>query len=105
MKNIEIRNNTVTRSAVPATRMGVGTGTTWTQGNRAVNGSGTFTNVGVDTNVFASIATSPAVQILSATTVVECTGNTVDGGALSVATCLPKTAPVVTGATLSCTGV
>jgi parallel beta-helix repeat protein len=104
VKNIAIRNNTVTRSAVPATRMGVGTGTTWTQGNRTVNGTGTFANVGVDTNVFSSIATSPAIQILSASSVVECTGNTVDGGAYSVATCLPKTAPVVTGATLTCTG-
>ena len=105
VRDVAVRSNRIERSATPAVRAGVGSGTIGTIGSRASTGNATIAGLSIEGNTLADIRIDPPVQIFaSAAEGATCSANLRDGAALaSIAGCAARTAPAaVTGASLVC---
>lgn len=83
VNNLAIRNNTITSSATPGLRLGQGSGSNWTMGTRAVTGTTQLNGISFDGNTLSRIQSASAMQIMNASGISSCSGDTRDGSALA----------------------
>jgi hypothetical protein len=105
LSNIAIVTDSVTTSATPGVRIGVGTGSNWQMGSRAVTGTTSIVGVTLQRDALAAIWNPQAIQNLSNSDDTSCRAIKLDGSLFNSPACTGPLPPVLpTGAKLSCPG-